>query len=209
MENKPIKLGGIIFGPGIGEWRIASPEELEKYKEEMMVKATKNKSKIWTDCPECAYKHLTAAYALLTGPFVPSDPVPPVELLLARAWITYGEYRAGYKGNLDLAKGCLAAIETLNSTDMNAALRELRLDPFVNPGKWDAIFSVFLCHNPDGTPRDPVQLLVYGHIAEALRECPALLEDYSTLTDCDLSTIIDAIQWVKQTYELGKTNEGQ
>lgn len=168
----------------------------------------KNKNRIWTDCPECSYKHLTAAYALLSGPWVTlGEPIDPKDLLLARAWITYREYLVGYKGNLDLAKGCLAAVETFGHIGVGSAIREIRIDPYADSVRWEALFDTWLSHRPNGKYRDPSPILAFAHIAEALRECPALTEEYSTLTDGDLDTIIDAIQWLKTTYELGENNE--
>ena len=86
----------------------------------------KDKSMIWDDCPECARKHLSAAYAALTGA-ADGGYAPDWEILLARAVIAENERRAGYAGNIDLAAGCLAMAELQPDVDPAVEQRRVRL----------------------------------------------------------------------------------
>lgn len=124
-----------------------------------------DKDKIWTDCAECTYKHLSAAYALLTSTTQTIRPVAQDDVLRERAIILFTEYTLGYKGNLDLAYGCLAAIAgqtqliqlarkaLLNGTDLDTLIGNLRGDEI---GDYAG---------------DPV-LVAAAHVVEALRERP-------------------------------------
>lgn len=167
----------------------------------------KDKTKIWTDCPECAYKHLTAAYAFFTDPSIDTARSSPEELFLARAWVVFGEFLSGYKGNLRLAQGLLAAAETLMTPAPASRIREVRMSG-MDYTEWQTLVSRFIERDPSGMVRNPSYLLGRAHLAEALRECPGLLGDFSTLAEeeVNLDLLSDAISWVLDTYELNPEN---
>ena len=131
-----------------------------------------DRDKIWTNCAECMYKHLSAAYALLTATTQTIRPVAQDDVLRERAIILFTEHTLGYKGNLDLAYGCLAAIAgqtqliqlarkaLLNGTDLDTLIGNLRGDEI---GDYAG---------------DPV-LVAAAHIEEALRERPIGYDDPS------------------------------
>ena len=75
--------------------------------------ATPDKTLIWEDCPACAYKHLTAAYAGATIPGIEEPLYAHIaDVMAARSVIANRECEAGYTGNRALAAGCLAFAET-------------------------------------------------------------------------------------------------
>ena len=128
---------------------------------------------IWEDCPACAHKHLTAAYAILTS--VPFAKVPEAwEIYAARANIAYREYCAGYLGNLSLAIGCLHAAEGERGS----------------PGRLRGSFSydevglaVRFVENGGVFPVAPTPAFVFAHVTEALRELPSLWEAFEQVLD--------------------------
>lgn len=164
-----------------------------------------DKGRIWDDCAQCAYKHLTAAYAALTSPEGARMRVlPPWLVYTARAWIAYSESRTGYAGNLDLAAGCLAMAETCAPEETRAGLRSARLS-ITAGGEW----------GPEGLPVTD-DAMAFAHVVEAFRELPELSDRWSascfdfTATNGDstgLQSVLDslsaAIQWVAETFELG------
>lgn len=164
-----------------------------------------DKKLIWEDCPACAYKHLTAAYAALTalqaGDFnTPSE----TDVFLGRAVIALGEAEAGYEGNRDLAAGCLAAAEDGPETGKTYKwkVRHLRLS-LQNPD----------CDLPDVIRQvsgmfsgDPV-VMARAHVTEARRELPGLP---GQPPDAGLRDWLrQSILWVKETYELGGRDEAK
>lgn len=121
---------------------------------------------IWEDCPACAHKHLTAAYAILTS--VPFAKVPEAwEIYAARANIAYREYCTGYLGNLSLAIGCLHAAEGERDLPEGYAevFRTTRLGWQSGVWKTEVYF-----------PSPPA--FVFAHVTEALRELPSLWEAF-------------------------------
>lgn len=160
----------------------------------------KDKNRIWTDCPECAYKHLTAAYAFRSACAEEAWPsVMETGTFVSRAVILAEEALDGYRGNRDLAIGCLGAAETVTEDPaVRSAIRRVRL---MVMGKEDHDGAGV----PEGLRRVNHTLPHYAlaHVLEAVRECPALAGDFPTLTDGDLDTIGDAIEWIKTTYEIG------
>jgi len=176
----------------------------------------KDKKAIWTDCPQCARKHLLAAYALLTQdePNKADNGVVcagAFRLLLARAEIALTEAQMGYVGNASLASGCLAAAECISAQhlkpDLRHALRDVRLDidkmnlESAITGLW-----TFLMAN-DAEAR------AAAHLAEARRELPDMwdkaLGDFSYgFYRCGdkaalLATIIAKVRELESLYELG------
>jgi len=165
----------------------------------------RDRSMIWDDCAECAYKHLTAACAAFTAAGTAAPHVAPRDVLTARAWILFGEAESGYTGNADLAAGCLALAENLCDGFAEASdLRELRKRAFKANARdvWP------------GTRMPAMPAFAAAHFTEALRELPALAERFGP--DCwtgdsgfnvtDSAAFLDAlrinIKWVRETYEL-------
>lgn len=165
------------------------------------------KKMIWADCPACAYKHLTAAYAILSG-LSEADCASlctvgrtSAPVLMARAAIALGEYLDGYEGNLDLAVGCLAAVNMFG----HHSLRDLRLS-----------LSSGACE-----PRDMMlgmaelangcrpAAFVDAHVTEAIRELAELGDppEYNGLKGVYLDWLREKIAWVKETYELRGRDE--
>jgi hypothetical protein len=169
----------------------------------------KDKSKIWTDCAECAYKHLTTAYALLTSVPIWEDrdirdfSGLPGHVFLARAQIAALEVMDGYSGNIDLVAGCLSAAE--NCWDVKAehsVIRSRRLD------LWGEGLPLVLASSHSR------ECLAIAHIHEAVRELPEIgsgdpqggmlrnaLEHQRNTIGVDALT--ELIAWVRKTYELG------
>jgi len=169
--------------------------------------AGKDKSLIWDDCAECAFKHLTAAYAAFTS----GEPVTEASeegVYVARAIIAIHEAESGYTGNLALAAGCLAMAELAYGT--SAAIRRdyrtARLGltaekPFVDPL----------------LPRPNTMSFVGAHFAEAIRELPAIADRFQQelyFKDGGFSVedpaafaelLIGLVRWVETVYELGGT----
>lgn len=163
-----------------------------------------DKELIWEDCPACAAKHLAAAYAAVTMPHCGKPLFAcAAEVLVARSIIAIREREAGYKGNADLAAGCLALAESLPGERQSdrAAWREARL----------ALPAV-----PEDSLAAPSFAAYAGaHIVEALRELPALLDrtavkrfftghgNFSPLLETELTDWLrESIKWVKVQYEL-------
>lgn len=165
-----------------------------------------DKEMIWEDCPACAAKHLAAAYAAVTMPQC-GRPVfaHAAEVLVARSIIANREREAGYKGNADLAAGCLALAESLpgERPSDRAAWRAARLAPLSEDALSPPSFAAY----------------AGAHIVEALRELPALLDrtvvkrfftghgDFSPLLETELTDWLrESIKWVKVQYELEAAN---
>ena len=164
-----------------------------------------DKKLIWGDCPACAYKHLTAAYAALTalqaGDF---DTPSETDVFLGRAVIALGEAEAGYEGNRDLAAGCLAMAETCPEQHKayKRPVRHLRLS-LQNP---DCDLPDVIRQVSDMFSGDPV-VMAHAHVAEARRELPGLP---GQLPDAGLRDWLrQSILWVKETYELGGRDEAK
>lgn len=171
---------------------------------------------IWDRCPQCAYKHITAAYAALTsnpvaGGRCVNSAAPCVAA--ARAMIAAGEVDAGYAGNVDLVTGCLALAEN-EGTDADTVqrLREERLR-IVGGAACDALR---ICSAADLGPDD----LAAAHLVEAARELPELLDndflydrfDYDggfVVSAVDFAEVLSAIanvaKYLRETYEFAKT----
>ena len=183
-----------------------------------------DKKAIWTDCPQCARKHLLAAYALLTQSGDNLDnsvSVKAFRLLLARAEIAITEARAGYVGNASLASGCLAAAECIASSkdavqymidsqpmnlNLRIELRDVRLN--VDNMNLDAAIT--------GIGRllaaNDIEARAAAHLTEAHRELPEMWEDYLGSFRCGyqhsdrgllLEMLVSTVRQLEETYELG------
>lgn len=168
-----------------------------------------DKTLIWEDCPACAYKHLTAAYAAITTPGIEEPLYAHVtEVLAARSIIANRECEAGYIGNRALAAGCLALAETCFGVE-SGQLKEFR-DARLALGK---DFEEHL-------PAPSLSALAGAHITEALRELPALasrtysdeLFTHGNFDPDSLQSLRDwlreTIKWVWYEYELGEMKHG-
>ena len=170
------------------------------------------RGRIWGDCPACAYKHLTAAYAAFTAfdarsyltdgaQFrLPSEE----EILRARAVIAEREAKSGYPGNMDLRNGCLAMAEVLAEDTVSAdGYRAQRLFGSAKTGIPVIVKPL------------PMASYGYAHVTEALRELPELAEGEENLEALDtlevsgptqpvIEWLAKAAAWVRDTYELEK-----
>lgn len=170
----------------------------------------KDKTKIWTDCAECAYKHLTTAYALLTSQPVWNDrdcrelEKLPGQIFLARAKIAAQEVKDGYFGNIDIVAGCLSAGESCHDTrDIRDMIRSWRLKLMKEDGLGPVLNYV-------NTP----ECFAIAHIHEAVRELPNIgagdpqggmlrnALEYQR-NNIGLDALAELIAWVRKTYELG------
>lgn len=158
---------------------------------------SKDKNVIWDDCAQCAYKHLAAAYAEMTQRGVMCSWMDSESVLIARAAIALSEVKAGYKGNIDIAIGCLAAAETRADSCNAGMYRQVRLQ--LQEGRVEEAV--------DGLVR-PTTGWVEAHITEAVRELSEVAEgDY----DLEGMNYEQTLEWLKQklnylreTYEIGK-----
>lgn len=157
---------------------------------------------IWTDCPACAYKHLTAAYAAITNAgVVYSDRVNAWEIYLARAAILATEAAIGYKGNGALAAGCLAMAEIL-APDRGLAeyARRKRLD-LQNGGPLHLDLRML-----------SAEALATGHLIEAAREHLDIQDEVQRVRFCislpdirgALMALRDIIHRIESDYMLGQ-----
>jgi hypothetical protein len=179
------------------------------------------KALIWEDCPACAYKHLTAAYAAVTTPEFPIRAevyVHPSELLMARAVIAIREFRTGYRGNLALAAGCLALAENcfgITPEELNE-FRCARMH--LTTGECGGTCAG--AEDAENALREPSLAAFAGaHICEALRELPELADRtyagaffdsgaFSPDSVKDLQNWLrENIKWVADTYELFPNQE--
>lgn len=162
----------------------------------------------YTDCPACVYKHLTAAYALLTLGSGIAWNHDEVGVLIARALIALDEYTAGYRGNVDLAVGCLAAAECYcKNVHVRAVLRKARL---ALPKR-----VAWVRKEIETIAEQSLSTVATAHLVEAQRELPVnacyelcppvVLDDPERLKEC----ILKSIAWVVDTYELRQGEEGR
>ena len=165
-----------------------------------------DKEYIWEECPACAYKHLTAAYAALTALADSECFATAAEILAARAVIAAHEAEDGYIGNADLAAGCLALAESLQNEPRarRKAWRDARLA--IKDGA--TAMAGMLTHVTFAA-------LAAAHITEALRELPALADrtftrdflSYGNFSPESVPALRewlrDSIRWTRKTYELG------
>lgn len=175
---------------------------------------------IWENCPACAHKHLTAAYAAVTSPSDSFYYVPAPHVLVARAAIAVQESRTGYPGNKALALGCLALAEAYPYLSLTAAteLRNARLALM----KLDVAAEDPGCGVRWWEPMQQPTSAAYAaaHIAEALRELPELAEktdaeslfnshgDFETeSTQALRDWLRESIAWLEDTYELNAPAE--
>jgi hypothetical protein len=160
---------------------------------------SKDKNVIWDDCAQCAYKHLAAAYAEMTE--IPGGALLWVEgedILVARAVIALSEVRAGYKGNVDIAVGCLAAAETRADSAHASLYRWVRLK--LQRGQVEEASNGLV---------NPVRGWTEAHITEAIREFTELVEDgipdfLAMTNDETLDWLKAKITYIRDTYEIGK-----
>lgn len=165
-----------------------------------------DKKLIWEDCPACAYKHLTAAYAAMTEASyagllrVVNE---RASVAKARAAIALGEYLNGYDGNLDLAVGCLAMAEVYGEP----FVRQYRVALSAGSCGGQEIRDILYFLLKDCTPRAVAE----AHVIEAFRELPALggLGDADRSVEGALGWLREKILWVKETYELGGRDEAK
>ena len=165
----------------------------------------KDKSLIWDDCAECAYKHLTAAYAAFTTGAPPSE-VAAAGVYVARAWIAMREAETGYDGNAALAVGCLAMAELLAAGGNGGS--------YFRDARFRALERDYR-HAREIIDAPSAAAFVAAHFAEALRELPALADRFQQETyfrDGGFSVedpaafaelLIKLIRWVSETYEIG------
>lgn len=162
----------------------------------------KDKDMIWDDCAQCAYKHLAAAYAEMTQRGCACSWMDSESVLAARAVIALSEVEAGYKGNIDIAVGCLAAAETRAEPCHASMYRQVRL--YLQAGRVEEAI--------DGLVR-PTTGWVEAHITEAVRELAEVSEGDFDLENMNYE---ETLEWLKQklkylreTFEIGKvvTNE--
>lgn len=168
-----------------------------------------DRARVWTDCATCARKHLAAAYAFLTAeprPVVGVINADPAQVFMGRARIAEFEAYTGYPGNLSLARGCLAAIETDGAWPL-AERKLVRLSRIGwDPGK----VSPERCA---GWRHVSVVAMAAAHLLEAVRELPAVWEHFHDLDlfddgggfVCDerdelLNRVLTALRWVERTY---------
>lgn len=170
---------------------------------------TKDKNKIWTDCAQCAYKHLSAAYAMISAYPKTADSYCGWQVYVARAIVAVNETMSGYKGNVDLAAGCLAAAELDSEIPYMTArlVRATRLE--FQKGDKAAITALTVTGGS----------FIRAHLTEAVRELPELLDDDAraksfgqAFSNWDVSMesaneLVGLIQWIRETYELGGANE--
>jgi hypothetical protein len=130
----------------------------------------------------------------------------PAQIFLGRARIAEFESYTGYPGNLSLARGCLAAIET----DGTWPLTERRLVRLARLC-WDpGLVSPEQC---DGGRHVPVVAMAAAHLLEAIRELPDVWEHFQDMDlfddggrfACDerdelLNRVLTALRWVEMTY---------
>ena len=172
----------------------------------------KDTKAIWTDCPKCARKHLSAAYALLTQVPPEAWTASPYELLISRALITYIESLNGYPGNRALASGCIAAAEgwwNQNSLRTISRLREIRLQLDAGPGVVPDMLEFFTL---DDGAFPSTSGTIGAHVIEAMRELPELQARFDDLFSGvgfgvrnpeELpDRLVKAIRWVEETYAL-------
>lgn len=177
-----------------------------------------DKKNIWNDCPACAYKHLTAAYALLSSGAVPDGFVLDMQTAhLARAVITLGEALTGYEGNRAVALGCLVAAEGMPGPVLSDTIRTVR----VAAGEKKLTGEVFQSVRDLLPPVRRIAGYIVAHILEAARELPELADPLQDITQMSLSfepaeeayvcpkaltvadELIPIIRNVEDTYELG------
>jgi len=164
---------------------------------------------IWDDCPQCAMKHLSAAYASLTSG-TPVRDVADEDVYVARALIAIRESETGYLGNLALAVGCLAMAELLAAGG--------------NGGTYfrDARFRVLdrdYRHAREIINIPSAGAFAAAHLTEAMRELPAITDRFQQeryFSDSGfhidnvpetLDMLRKLIRWVSETYELMKGAE--
>lgn len=161
--------------------------------------------RIWTNCPACARKHLSAAYALTSGN-QPAYGPPDSSVLLARAYIAIVEWATGYLGNRALAIGCLAAAETAHDIPVHRIYdaRELRLAIERGGTAEEAIFRFRVSFSPSNAS------LASAHLIEADRELPGATGDLppGTFEAGDFEPLVDTIRRVETDYELGANANG-
>jgi len=158
---------------------------------------SKDKNVIWDDCAQCAYKHLAAAYAEMTQRGVACSWMDSESVLIARAVIVLSEVNAGYKGNIDIAIGCLAAAETRAESCHASMYRQVRL--LLQAGRIEEAV--------DGLVR-PTTGWVEAHITEAVRELSEVSEGEFDLEDMNYEEMLEwlkkKLNYLRETYEIGK-----
>lgn len=208
--SKPVKKGATCGCPML---EVAQAKKDQEFKWFAKITASDSiaepsgpdKSMIWEDCPACAYKHLTAAYAGATIPGIEEPLYAHIaDVMAARSVIANRECEAGYTGNRALAAGCLAFAETCFGveTEQIKEFREARL----------ALGKDFEDHIVPPLPA----ALIGAHISEALRELPSLahrtyIDDLFTNGNFDPESLQqlrdwlrESIKWVWDEYELGE-----
>ena len=148
-------------------------------------------------CPQCAVKHLCAALArTATGPLAP---VPPDHFVdAARAYVNVVEAREGYVSHREFAVGLLVAAEesaVSAGADADAlALRTARL-ALLSGDDASALHDLFATAGGQ---------LDRAHFAEALRELPALAEEfgssYPPRTQEGADRIRQMVEWIRKEY---------
>ena len=160
----------------------------------------KDKNLIWSDCAQCAYKHLAAAYAELTKEGAAYGSADMETIFVARAFIALSEVKAGYTGNVDLAAGCLAAAEVHAEAERAIPYRQARMR--LVKGDVEGAFSCI---------QQPDDGWVEAHITEALREDTLLEEGETSPEYLDRDEVIEwlsrKLQALRDVYDLGPAKE--
>lgn len=196
--------GAFLSRPGAPHTCAAAPVTVPAPEPVTKAPEGPDKTVIWEDCPQCAYKHLAAAYAALTSGH-DIGYAHASEVYVARAVIGIRESGAGYLGNLDLAAGCLAMAECESGVEAAeaGAWRRARLALAKSPAEAEAELVW-----------PGASAFAAAHLTEALRELPELGDrvrmDWLTPSGFDpdplpelRDTIRKLLKWVRETYELG------
>lgn len=124
-------------------------------------------------CPQCAIKHMSAAIALMAGPYPKGLPVPMSQVWIAVARINLAEVMVGYKSHLWYAVGMLVRAEEAECLEgaVSDVVRNARLVLEMNglDGVHEALRMLAV-----GTPLTS-RVMAEAHLHEAARELPGLL----------------------------------
>lgn len=162
-----------------------------------------DKKMIWDDCPQCAYKHLAAAYAEMTDKGAHCMWLDGEAIFAARAAIAMAEVRAGYLGNIDLAVGCLASAEIRAEYCHASMYRQVRM-----------LLQLGRLEDADASLVRPTAGWAEAHIVEAMRELGELSEDgYPDFLGMEYEETADwlkkTLKHIRETYELGKAESDE
>lgn len=150
-------------------------------------------------CPNCAAKHLSAALFCLVDMPGQND-ASETDVLLARAYVNLVESYEGYTSHRYYAIGLLVAAEDCairrtRDVQRAEAIRSIRVELMTNDFSNDPLGR--LCGQCYGA-------LAAGHIREAFREFPVLLDKYQQklppASQEGVDSIVGMIQWIEEEY---------